>query len=160
MKKTFFTVAMLAALSAAAQVDSILRYPAETGTAPQTWTVERLYFQEGYEGTGTGIVKVPAAGWSTSREFRAASVRVTGPDTLLFKFETSAVWGDTLTPGKCNATDLPGTVIHTARQETTRKTDIGRRWYGWEILLAWPWDTAYTARQKPFAFFFSLKRAN
>lgn len=168
MRTTICIVLLLAAHAAtvAQKVDTIIAYPDKTPEQQagkvKKWAEERLYFQEFWDGTGAGVFKTPAAGFGTHLSFREVSVRVVGKDSLLLKFRTKENWKtEGITLGRCNATDLPASLLEIRKREGAFSEIGGQTWepgWLWEIIISWPWDTAFTDRTKPFGFYINFTR--
>ncbi len=148
------------------QVDTLIAYPdhtpAQDSGKVKKWREERLFFQEDWDGTGRGIFKHPAAAFSTHLGFRESSVRVVGRDSLLLKFRTKENWSTAgIQLGRCNASDLPAGIVAVRKKSgafSEIKGQPGEAGWLWEIIISWPWDTAFRDRVKPFNFYITLQR--
>lgn len=156
----------MAAAIRAQPIDTLITYPDHTPAQDsgkiKKWREEKLYFQEDWNGTGKGIFKHPAAGFCTHISFREVSVRIIGRDSLLLKFRTKENWSTTgIQLGRCNASDLPAGIV-AVRKKTGAFSEIrgqpGEAGWLWEIIVSWPWDTAFRDRIKPFSFYITLQR--
>jgi|GEM_PF-1643115 len=154
-------------LSAQPPVDTIIQYsektPAQWASKTKKWKEEKLYFSEFSEGTGEGVFKKPDEAWSTHPGFRIVTVRIVGKDSLLLKFRTRENWRpDVVSLGRCNASPHAGTIKSVNRKSgkffDEALTPNPPGWH-WELLMAWPWDTAFRDRIKPFGFFITFTRS-
>jgi hypothetical protein len=152
----------------AQKIDTIIQYsektPAQWAGKSKKWKEEKVYFSEFTEGTGEGIFKKPNEDWATHTGFRSVTVRIVGKDSLLLKFRTRENWNPaSIRLGKCNASPHSGVIVSVNKKAGPffdEAVTIPEQGWHWEIIVAWPWDTAFRDRVKPFGFFISFVRAD
>ncbi len=130
-----------------------LHYADQVTEKPRIWKEQTLVFKENYDGTGAGVIKVPAAEWASSLNVYQASFRAVA-DSLVFKFTTKLdIAPGSILFGRHNGGPI---LPRFAAERTSAQTLYGQKIWKWEIVLTGEIVAAFRERKQPFQIYFDL----